>query len=211
YSPRAGVAIVATLIQAGTSFALSQVVSIAAQRAITEMRKRVQEHVLRFPVSYFDSTKTSVVISRVMTDAEGVRNLVGTGLIQLLGSCLTAIMAVGVLLYVNWKLTSVTIIALLLFGGMMTVAFKRLRPLFRERGAINAEGTGRATETIGAVLLVKVYTAEPRERLVFARGAHKLFRNVAKTITGTSAVGAGAAAGTGLVGVLRIMLTALSG
>jgi len=160
--PLAGIAIVATIIQAGTSFALSQVVSIAAQRAITEMRKRVQEHVLRLPVSYFDSTKTGVVISRVMTDAEGVRNLVGTGLIQLLGSSLTAIMAVGVLLYVNWKLTSVTIVALLLFGGMMTVAFKRLRPLFRERGAINAEVTGRLTETIGGVRLVKVYTAEPR-------------------------------------------------
>ena len=204
--PLAGIAIVATIIQAGTSFALSQVVSIAAQRAITEMRKRVQEHVLRLPVSYFDSTKTGVVISRVMTDAEGVRNLVGTGLIQLLGSSLTAIMAVGVLLYVNWKLTSVTIVALLLFGGMMTVAFKRLRPLFRERGAINAEVTGRLTETIGGVRLVKVYTAEPRERHVFARGVHKLFRNVAKTITGTSAVGAGTAVVTGIIGVFLILI-----
>jgi subfamily B ATP-binding cassette protein MsbA len=204
--PLAGVAIVATIIQAVTSFALSQVVSVAAQRAITEMRKRVQEHILRLPVSYFDSTKTGVVISRVMTDAEGVRNLVGTGLIQLLGSSLTAIMAVGVLLYVNWKLTSVTIIALLLFGSMMTVAFKRLRPLFRERGAINAEVTGRLTETIGGVRLVKVYTAEPRERLVFARGVHKLFRNVAKTITGTSAVGAGTAVVTGIIGVFLILI-----
>ena len=204
--PLAGIAIVATIVQAATSFALSQVVSIAAQRAITEMRKRVQAHVLRLPVSYFDSTKTGVVISRVMTDAEGVRNLVGTGLIQLLGSILTAIMAIGVLLYVNWKLTSVTIVALLLFGGMMTVAFKRLRPLFRERGAINAEVTGRLTETIGGVRLVKVYTAEPRERLVFARGAHKLFRNVAKTITGTSAVGAGTAVVTGIIGVLLILI-----
>ena len=204
--PLAGVAIVATIIQAATSFALSQVVSVAAQRAITEMRKRVQEHVLRLPVSYFDSTKTGVVISRVMTDAEGVRNLVGTGLIQLLGSILTAIMALGVLLYVNWKLTSATIVALLLFGGMMTTAFKRLRPLFRERGAINAEVTGRLTETIGGVRLVKVYTAEPRERLVFARGVHKLFRNVAKTITGTSAVGAGTAVVTGIIGVLLILI-----
>ncbi|HVE33801.1 MAG TPA: ABC transporter ATP-binding protein [Gemmatimonadaceae bacterium] len=204
--PLAGIAIVATIIQAATSFALSQVVSIAAQRAITEMRKRVQAHVLRLPVSYFDSTKTGVVISRVMTDAEGVRNLVGTGLIQLLGSILTAIMAIGVLLYVNWKLTSVTIVALLLFGGMMTIAFKRLRPLFRERGAINAEVTGRLTETIGGVRLVKVYTAEPRERLVFARGAHKLFRNVAKTITGTSVVGAGTAVVTGIIGVFLILI-----
>ena len=204
--PLAAIAAVATLIQGGTSFALSQVVSIAAQRAITEMRKRVQAHMLRLPVSYFDSTKTGVIISRIMTDAEGVRNLVGTGLIQLLGSVLTALMAVGVLFYVNWKLTSATLIVLVVFGGMMTTAFKRLRPMFRERGAINAEVTGRLTETIGGVRLVKVYVAEPRERLVFARGVHKLFRNVAGTITGTSVVGAGTAVLTGLIGVLLIII-----
>jgi subfamily B ATP-binding cassette protein MsbA len=204
--PLAAAAVVATIIQAGTAFALSQVVSVAAQRAITEMRKRVQAHVLRLPISYFDSTKTGVVISRIMTDAEGVRNLVGTGLIQLLGSVMTALIALGVLMYLNWKLTSATLIVLLAFGGMMTTAFKRLRPLFRERGAINAEVTGRLTETIGGVRLVKVYTAEPRERLVFARGAHKLFRNVAKTITGTSAVGAGTAVITGFIGVLMIII-----
>jgi subfamily B ATP-binding cassette protein MsbA len=204
--PLAAFAIVMTVIQGGTSFALSQVVSIAAQRAITEMRKRVQAHVLRLPVSYFDSTKTGVLISRVMTDAEGVRNLVGTGLIQLVGSALTAIMSLGVLFYVNWKLTAATLVLLGLFGLMMTIAFNRLRPLFRERGAINAEVTGRLTETIGGVRLVKVYVAEPRERLVFARGVHKLFRNVAKTITGTSAVGAGTAVLTGLIGVLLIVI-----
>jgi subfamily B ATP-binding cassette protein MsbA len=204
--PLAAVAAVATVIQAGTSFALSQVVSIAAQRAITEMRKRVQAHVLRLPISYFDSTKTGVLISRIMTDAEGVRNLVGTGLVQLVGSIMTAVMAIGILFYVNWKLTSATVIALAAFGSMMTIAFKRLRPLFRERGAINAEVTGRLTETIGGIRLVKIYVAEARERLVFARGAHKLFRNVAKTITGTSAVGAGAAVVTGMVGVLLILI-----
>lgn len=204
--PLAAVAAVATLVQGATSFALSQVVSIAAQRAITEMRKRVEAHVLRLPISYFDSTKTGVLISRIMTDAEGVRNLVGTGLIQLIGSVLTAFMAVGILFYINWQLTSATLVALLLFGFMMTTAFKRLRPLFRERGAINADVTGRLTETIGGIRLVKVYTAEARERLVFARGVHKLFRNVAKTITGTSAVGAGAAILTGLIGVLLIVI-----
>ena len=204
--PLAWIAAVATIVQAGTSFALSQVVSIAAQRAITEMRKRVQAHVLRLPVSYFDSTKTGVLISRIMSDAEGVRNLVGTGLIQLLGSIMTAAMALGVLFYVNWKLTSATLVALALFGGMMTIAFQRLRPMFRERGALNAEVTGRLTETIGGVRLVKVYVAEPRERLVFARGVHKLFRNVAKTITRTSAVGAGTAVLTGLIGVLLILI-----
>jgi ABC-type multidrug transport system fused ATPase/permease subunit len=204
--PLAAFAVVMTIIQGGTSFALSQVVSIAAQRAITEMRKRVQAHVLRLPVSYFDSTKTGVLISRVMTDAEGVRNLVGTGLIQLVGSVLTAVMSLGVLFYVNWKLTGATLVLLGIFGVMMTVAFNRLRPLFRERGAINAEVTGRLTETIGGVRLVKIYVAEPRERLVFARGVHKLFRNVAKTITGTSAVGAGTAVLTGLIGVLLIVI-----
>jgi ATP-binding cassette, subfamily B, putative efflux pump len=204
--PLAGAAAAATLVQAATSFSLSQVVSVAAQRAITEMRKRVQKHILRLPISYFDSTKTGVLISRIMSDAEGVRNLVGTGLIQLLGSLMTAMMAVGVLFYLNWALTSATLLILLAFGGMMIVAFKRLRPLFRERSVINAEVTGRLTETIGGIRLVKVYVAEPRERLVFARGVHKLFRNVAKTITGTSAVAAGTAVITGLIGVLMIVI-----
>jgi ABC-type multidrug transport system fused ATPase/permease subunit len=204
--PLAAVAAAATIIQAVTSFSLSQVVSIAAQRAITEMRKRVQAHVIRLPISYFDSTKTGVLISRIMTDAEGVRNLVGTGLIQLVGSVMTAVMAVAILFYVNWKLTSATVVALAAFGSMMTIAFKRLRPLFRERSVINAEVTGRLTETISGIRLVKVYVAEARERLVFARGTHKLFRNVAKTITGTSAVGAGAALVVGIVGVLLILI-----
>ncbi|HEY9229157.1 MAG TPA: ABC transporter ATP-binding protein [Gemmatimonadaceae bacterium] len=204
--PLAAAAAGATIIQAGTSFALAQVVSIAAQRAITEMRKRVQAHVLRLPVSYFDSTKSGVVISRIMTDAEGVRNLVGTGLVQLLGSILTAIMAVVVLFYLNWKLTSATLLVLIAFGTMMMQAFTKLRPLFRERGAINAEVTGRLAETIGGVRLVKVYVAEPRERVVFGKGVHKLFRNVAKTITGTSAVGAGTAVISGIIGVMMIII-----
>src|SRR5215510_3026225 len=204
--PLAAAAAIATLIQAGTSFSLSQVVSIAAQRAITEMRKRVQAHVLRLPVSYFDSTKSGVVISRVMTDAEGVRNLVGTGLIQLLGSLMTALISIAVLFYLNWKLTSATLLVLVGFGAMMMQAFTKLRPLFRERGAINADVTGRLTETIGGVRLVKVYVAEPRERVVFAKGVHKLFRNVAKTITGTSAVGAGTAVILGIIGVMMITI-----
>ena len=204
--PLAAAAGVATLIQAATSFSLSQVVSIAAQRAITDMRKRVQAHVLRLPTSYFDSTKTGILISRIMTDAEGVRNLVGTGLIQLLGSGMTAVMALVGLFYLNWRLTSATLIVLSAFGGMMIIAFKRLRPMFRERSVINAEVTGRLTETIGGVRLVKIYVAEPRERLVFARGVHRLFRNIAGTITGTSAVTAGSAVIVGLIGVLMIII-----
>jgi len=204
--PLALAALGATLIQAVTGFALSQVVSIAAQGAITNMRKAVQIHVLRLPISYFDSTKTGVLISRIMSDAEGVRNLVGTGIIQLVGGFLTAAIALGVLVWLNWKLTIITLLILVAFGGMMAIAFKRLRPLFRERGAINAEVTGRLAETIGGIRIVKVYTAERRERLTFARGAHKLYRNVAKSITGTSAVGSGVMVITGIIGVLMILI-----
>jgi ABC-type multidrug transport system fused ATPase/permease subunit len=196
----------ATLLQAITGFALSQVVSIAAQKAITNMRKAVQIHVLRLPISYFDSTKTGVLISRIMSDAEGVRNLVGTGIIQLVGGFLTAAIALGVLIWLNWKLTIITLLILGAFGAMMAIAFKRLRPLFRERGAINAEVTGRLAETMGGIRIVKVYTAERREKLTFARGAHRMFRNVAKTITGTSAVGSGVAVSTGIIGVLMILI-----
>ena len=204
--PLAAAAAIATVIQAVTGFALSQVVSVAAQRAITEMRKRVQEHVMRLPVSYFDSTKTGVLISRIMSDAEGVRNIVGTGLVQLIGSLLTAVIALGILFWLNWHLTALTILILGAFGSMMAVAFRRLRPLFRERSVINADVTGRLAESVGGVRLVKVYVAERRERLVFARGVHKLFRNVAKTITGTSAVGSGAAVIVGLIGVVMIVV-----
>ncbi len=204
--PLAMAALAATVIQAATGFALSQVVSIAAQRAITDMRKAMQIHVLRLPISYFDSTKTGILISRIMTDAEGVRNLVGTGIIQLVGGFLTATIALGVLIWLNWKLTMITLLILGGFGGMMAIAFKRLRPLFRERGAINAEVTGRLAETVGGIRIVKVYTAERREQVTFARGAHKLFRNVARTITGTSAVGSGVMVITGFIGVLMILV-----
>src|SRR5882762_9918723 len=171
----------ATLIQAFSSFALSQILGVAAQRAITEMRKSVQEHVARLPVRYFDSTQTGILISRIMTDAEGIRNLVGTGLVQLVGSLVTAALALAVLFYLNWKLTSVTLLALGAFGVCMALAFKKLRPLFRERGQINAEVTGRLTESLGGIRIVKAYAAEKREELVFARGAHRLFRNVARS------------------------------
>ena len=119
----------ATIVDAVTSFAISQILGVAAQRAITDMRKDVEAHVMRLPVRYFDSTKSGVLISRIMTDAEGIRNLVGTGLVQLIGSILTAVMALSLLFYLNWKLTAVTILVLGTFGGGMATAFKRLRPL----------------------------------------------------------------------------------
>jgi subfamily B ATP-binding cassette protein MsbA len=196
----------ATVVQAITSFALSQIVSIAAQRAISDMRIEIQRHVLRLPVSFFDSTKSGVLIARVMSDAEGIRNLIGTGLVQLTGGLLTAAIALGVLFYLNWHLTAVTIIVLLAFAAMMAVAFKRLRPLFRKRSEINAEVTGRLGEALGGIRTVKVYTAEQREERIFADGIERLFRNVASTITGTSAVGAATTVIVGVIGVLMIII-----
>ncbi|MCA1614832.1 MAG: ABC transporter ATP-binding protein/permease [Acidobacteria bacterium] len=198
----------ATVVQAVASFALSQVLGVAAQRAITEMRKSVQAHVARLPVRFFDSTQTGVLISRVMTDAEGIRNLVGTGLVQLVGGVFTAVLALGVLFYLNWRLTLITLVALGLFGGAMSLAFTRLRPLFRERGKINAEVTGRLAETLGGIRVVKAYSAERRETLVFARGAHRLFRNVARSMTGVSGV---TAFSTVIVGAIGVILTLVGG
>jgi subfamily B ATP-binding cassette protein MsbA len=197
---------VATAIQAVTSFLNSQILGVAAQRAITEMRKRVQARVMRLPVRYFDSTQTGVLLSRIMTDADGIRNLVGTGLVQLVGGVFTAILGLGVLLYINWRLTIVTIIVLALFGVGMAYAFRTLRPLFRERGKINAEVTGRLTEALGGIRIVKSYTAEKREEIVFAKGAHRLLRNVAKSMTGVSATTSGSTVIIGIVGVLMIWL-----
>ena len=197
---------VATLVQASSHFALSQVLGVAAQRAITEMRKRVQRHITRLPVSYFDSTKSGVLISRVMTDAEGIRNLVGTGLAQLVGGFVTATIGLGVLFYLNWRLTTVTLIVLVLFGLVMATAFSKLRPLFRERGKINAEVTGRLGETLGGVRIIKAYSVEKREQLVFARGVHRLLRNVAKTVTGVSATTSAATLVMGGIGALILVM-----
>jgi ATP-binding cassette, subfamily B, putative efflux pump len=128
----------ATVVQAVTSFSLSQVLGVAAQRAITDMRRRVEAHVARLPVRYFDSTQSGVLISRIMTDAEGIRNLVGTGLVQLTGSVVTAVVALGILFYLNWWLTLATLAALGAFGGAMALAFSRLRPLFRARSTLRS-------------------------------------------------------------------------
>ena len=196
----------ATLVQAVTSFALSQILGVAAQRAITDMRKRVQAQVMRLPVRYFDSTQTGVLVSRIMSDAEGIRNLVGSGLVQLAGGLVTAVMGLGILFWLNWRLTTITILVLGAFGGGMAYAFRTLRPLFRERGKINAEVTGRLTEALGGIRIVKSYTAEKREEIVFTKGAHRLFRNVAKSMTGVSATTAGSTVIVGIVGVLMIWL-----
>ncbi len=197
---------VSTLIQAVTSFALSQILGVAAQLAITNMRMRVQKHIERLPISYFDSTQSGQLISRIMNDAEGIRNLVGTGLGQILGSIVTAVIALGVLFYLNWQLTLATIVVLLAFGAVLAYAFKKLRPIFRERGEITAEVTGRLGESLGGIRIVKAYTAEKREQLSFARGAHRLFRNIASTVTGVSAISSFSSIVIGAIAVVMIVI-----
>ncbi len=196
----------ATVVQAITTFSLSQVISVAAQRAIMEMRRRVQAQVTRLPIRYFDGTKTGVLISRIMTDAEGIRNLVGTGIIHLVGGIFTAVLALGVLIYLNWQLTAITMALLALFGGGMALAFTRLRPIFRERGEINAQVTGRLGETLGGIRIVKAYGTEEREQGVFAAGVERLFKNIARSITGISAITSFSGVIIGAVGVLMILI-----
>ena len=192
----------ATLIQAVTGFSLSQVLGKAAQRSITEMRRQVQRHVSKLPIAYFDQTKTGVLLSRVMTDAEGIRNLVGTGLVEVVGGLVTAAFALVLLFNLNAKLTGIALAVLSLFGLVMLYAFKTLRPLFRERSKINAEVSGRLTESFSGVRVVKAYRAERREAIAFSKGVHRLFRNVAQTLTGFSAVSAFSTLLFGLVGVV---------
>jgi len=204
--PIALAAVAATIVQALTSFGLSQILGVAAQRAITDMRKRVQAKILRLPVRYFDSTQSGVLLSRIMSDAEGIRNLVGTGLVSLVGGLVTAAISLAVLLYLNWRMTLVTAIVLALFGGGMAYAFQRLRPLFRERGKIQAEVTGRLTEALGGIRIVKSYAAEKREEIVFTHGAHRLFRNIAQSMTGVSATTSGSTVIIGVVGVVMIWM-----
>ena len=202
YVALAGLA--ATLVQSLTGYALSQVVSVAAQQAIARLREEVQGHLIRLPIKFFDSTKSGVLVSRVMNDPEGIRNLIGTGLIQLTGGIVSAIAALGVLFYLNWKLTAATIVFLAVFGVVISIAFKRLRPIFRERSVITAEVTGRLTETLGGIRLIKVYTAEEREKEVFGKGVQKLFQNIAKTITGTSLTGTLGLAVVGVIGLIAM-------
>jgi len=197
---------IAAVVQAITSFSLSQVLGITAQRAIANMRKDVLSHVERLPVRFFDSTKSGILISRVMTDADGLRNLVGTGLVRLTGGLITGTIALGWLFHLNWVLTTITLSVLLLFGGGMAFAFQTLRPIFRERSRINADVTGRLSESLGGIRVVKAYTAERSERFVFARGVHRLFRNIARTITGVSALGAFTTLIVGAVGVLMVLM-----
>jgi subfamily B ATP-binding cassette protein MsbA len=198
----------ATLINAATSFSLTVLLGGAGQRAIADLRRRVQRHVGRLPVSYYENHKSGELISRIMTDAEGIRNLVGTGFVQMVGGLFSAFIALLVLMWLNWRLTSLTLLFLMVFGVVMVIGFSRLRPIFRERGKINAEVTGRLTESLGGIRVVKAYTSEKREERTFTVGAHRLLRNVAKSMVGVSAIVSLSTLIFGVVGVVMSIVGA---
>jgi subfamily B ATP-binding cassette protein MsbA len=176
------------LIQAASSFSLALLLGAAAQRSINDLRLRVQRHVGRLPIKFFDDHKSGELISRIMHDAEGVRNLVGTGFVQLIGGSITAVVAFGVLLWINWRLTAITLVFLAVFAVVMVIGFSRLRPIFRRRGRINAEVTGRLAESLGGIRVVKAYTAERHEENIFAEGTGRLLDNIVKSVVGVSSV-----------------------
>ena len=198
----------AVLVQAVTSFALVQLLSKAAQRLIADLRIKVQQHIGRLPVRYYDANKTGALVSRIMSDAEGVRNLVGTGLVELLGGLMTALVAFILLIKINATLTLATLVFLAVFGFLVSKAFGIMHPIFRERSVINAEVSGRLTESLGGVRVVKGFHAEEREAETFSAGAMRLFENVRKTLTATSLLGM---SGTLLMGVVSITVMTVGG
>src|SRR5437016_1223873 len=200
--------LVATLIQGITSFSLTQLLSKAAQRLITELRQKVQAHVGRLPVSFHDSTKSGVLVSRIMSDVEGVRNLIGTGLVDLVGGLITASIALVVLFRISALMTVLAFGFLFCFALALKKAFQTIRPIFRERGKINAEVTGRLAESLGGIRVVKGYHAEEREENVFTRGVTRLLNNVMRTLTATSIMGLSASVLLGVVGSVIMYLGA---
>ncbi len=192
----------ATIIQGITSFSLTQLLSKAGQRLIAEMRQRVQSHVAHLPVTYFDSNKSGTLVARIMSDVEGVRNLIGTGLVEFLGGLTSALLVVYFLFRTSARITSITLVILIVFGLVLRKAFSTIRPIFRERGKINAEVTGRLTESLGGVRVVKGYHAEAREEAVFAEGTKRLLANVLKSLTSMSLMTLSSTVLGGVVGAL---------
>ncbi|HVA63770.1 MAG TPA: ABC transporter ATP-binding protein [Terriglobales bacterium] len=184
--PILAIVLLATVLQGATTFALAQTLSKEAQRLINELRRRVQEHLARLPIGFYDSNNTGALVSRVMSDVEGVRNLVGTGLVEFLGSIVTALIALVVLLRINVAMALVGFAFVAIFSGTIRTAFAKIRPIFRERRLLNAQVTGRLTESIAGVRVVKGYRAEAREAAVFAQGVDKLLRNVFRTVNWTA-------------------------
>lgn len=197
------VVMAATVVQGLTSYSLTQLLSKSSQRLITELRLKVQAHIGRLPVAFYDSTKSGVLVSRIMTDVEGVRNLMGTGLIEFMGGIMTSIIAIVVLVRISAAMTAVATAILLIFAFGLSRAFKTIRPYYRARPKISAEVTGRLTESLGGVRVVKGYHAEEREEKVFAAGVQRLLENVLSTLTATSLMTLSA---TGLLGIVSAVM-----
>ena len=198
----------ATIIQGLTSFTLTQLLSKSAQKMIAELRRKVQAHIGRLPISFYDANKTGALVSRIMSDVEGVRNLIGTGLVEFVGGLMTAVFALGYLLHTSVTMTLLAFGILLAFGVGINWAFKTIRPIFRARPKINAEVTGRLTESLGGVRVVKGYHAEDREEAVFSGGVQRLLDNVLKTLTATSLM---SLSGAGLMGLVSALIMEFGG
>ncbi|MGI8988971.1 MAG: ABC transporter ATP-binding protein [Bryobacteraceae bacterium] len=196
----------ATVIQAATSFSLTQLLSKAAQRLIAELRGKVQAHIGKLPVTYFDANKTGTLVSRIMSDVEGIRNLIGTGLVEFAGGLLTALIALLVLFRISASITALALAVLIVFGLVLRNAFRTVRPIFKERGVITAEVTGRLTESLGGVRVIKGYHAEDRERSVFEKGVTRLLNNVLRSLTTLSIMTLSATVLMGVVGALVMYL-----
>jgi len=176
----------ALLFQSISSFSLTRLLSVEAQHLISILRAKVQQKLLKLPISFFDNHKSGALVSRVMTDVEGVRNLVGTGLVQLIGGSITATISLVILIKINWQMTLFIFFPVLLFAGIALKAFKYIRPIFRTRGKINAKVTGRLTETLNGIRVIKGFNAENQEKVVFEKGVDELYQNVKKSLTATA-------------------------
>lgn len=203
--------LIAIIVQAVTSFLLTKLLSVEAQRLIAILRAQVQQKILQLPVRFFDNTKSGALVSRIMTDVEGVRNLVGTGLVQLFGGMLTAIISLVILIRISPLMTLYVLVPVSIFGLISAKAFAYIRPIFRERGVINAEVTGRLTETLNGVRVIKGFNAERQEIKTFEAGVDRLFQNVKKSLTSTSLVTSSATfllglASTGIMGIGAYMI-----
>ncbi len=183
-----GAVVLAIVVQSVTSFLLTKLLSVEAQAMISQLRTQVQRKVLSLPTSFFDSTKSGALVSRIMTDVEGVRNLVGTGLVQLVGGTLTAVISLVLLIRISPLMTFYTLVPVGIFAYIAMKAFGRIRPIFRTRGVINAEVTGRLTETLNGVRVIKGFNAEEQENLHFERGVERLFQNVKESLTATALI-----------------------
>ena len=203
-----GIVIGAILLQAVSSFLLTRILSVQAQYLISELRAQVQKKVLSLPISFFDNTKSGALVSRIMNDVEGVRNLIGTGLVQLVGGSFTAIVSLVIFIKLNPWMTLFVFVPLSIFGVIALKAFKYIRPIFRTRGKINAEVTGRLTETLAGVRVIKAFNAEAQEQVVFEKGVDKLYQNVKKSLTATAFM---TSAATFLIGVATTGIMGMGG